>query len=389
MELPTSTPAELAGLLAWVVVLTLAAPATAASYLGFRLPKKEIQFKQLLHRLGVGEKQAAEIAQGAREEYRWVDYLLPVGFASLVTLLGSYVLFLGGETFVTKDYNLLLQGMSLAGADWARDPYLANEWRRLLVIGFAFAGTFVWGALEIIRRLVTADLTPLTYWKLGLRGLFSVAAALMLSYFLEAAPGTEYTENSLPVLAFLAGAFPDRALRYLRERVPIFSRNPDAAAHELPLEMIEGMNVLHRTRLEEEGIDNAQNLAEANIFELALKTPYNPAQMIDWIAQAKLLVYVKAGMPALRRLGIRSALDLRRIAEDDARIDQLAQESAIPKLALASLCASLQADTTLAELGRFRDGLGARFPTAESPEPPAGASSGPVAPASIAGRHAA
>lgn len=365
MELPTSTPAELAGLLAWVVVLTLAAPATAASYLGFRLPKKEIQFKQLLHRLGVGEKQAAEIAQGAREEYRWVDYLLPVGFASLVTLLGSYVLFLGGETFVTKDYNLLLQGMSLAGADWARDPYLANEWRRLLVIGFAFAGTFVWGALEIIRRLVTADLTPLTYWKLGLRGLFSVAAALMLSYFLEAAPGTEYTENSLPVLAFLAGAFPDRALRYLRERVPIFSRNPDAAAHELPLEMIEGMNVLHRTRLEEEGIDNAQNLAEADFIDLVLRTPFSASLVLDWIVQARLFVCFKDGIEPLRRVGIRTILDLGAAGREEGRLQRIATEAAgsgkgtISALALELVFNRIQADPGIAQLAEYRDALSA------------------------------
>lgn len=368
MELPTSTPAELAGLLAWVVVLTLAAPATAASYLGFRLPKKEIQFKQLLHRLGVGEKQAAEIAQGAREEYRWVDYLLPVGFASLVTLLGSYVLFLGGETFVTKDYNLLLQGMSLAGADWARDPYLANEWRRLLVIGFAFAGTFVWGALEIIRRLVTADLTPLTYWKLGLRGLFSVAAALMLSYFLEAAPGTEYTENSLPVLAFLAGAFPDRALRYLRERVPIFSRNPDAAAHELPLEMIEGMNVLHRTRLEEEGIDNAQNLAEADFIDLVLRTPFSASLVLDWIVQARLFVCFKDGIEPLRRVGIRTILDLGAAGREEGRLQRIATEAAgsgkgtISALALELVFNRIQADPGIAQLAEYRDALSATQP---------------------------
>jgi hypothetical protein len=57
--------------------------------------------------------------------------------------------------------------------------------------------------------------------------------------------------------------------------------------------MIEGINVFHKVRLGEVGIDNVQNLAEANVIGLLLKTPFNPSQLIDWIAQAKLYLYFK------------------------------------------------------------------------------------------------
>ena len=74
------------------------------------------------------------------------------------------------------------------------------------------------------------------------------------------------------------------------------------------------MNRHHAVRLGEVGIDNGQNLAEANVVELILKTPFGPDQLLDWIAQARLYVYVKDEIRVLRRYGVRNALDLYEVA---------------------------------------------------------------------------
>jgi hypothetical protein len=107
-------------------------------------------------------------------------------------------------------------------------------------------------------------------------------------------------------------------------------------------------------RLGEVGVDNAQNLAEANLVELILKTPFNPNQLIDWIAQARHYVYVKDDLERLRRYGIRSAFDLADLAPDETRIAQIAKLAGLEELALATIARRLQADPTIARLAELR-----------------------------------
>src|SRR6266487_5574137 len=82
-------------------------------------------------------------------------------------------------------------------------------------------------------------------------------------------------------------------------------------ADDLPLEMIEGINIAHKIRLNEIGIDNAQNLAEANLLELLIRTPFKPRLLIDWIGQARLYIYFKNDIVNLRKSGIRTIIDLK------------------------------------------------------------------------------
>lgn len=375
LDAVSNTPVELAMLVGSVVILTLFVPATAVSFLGFRLKKKETQFHQILRRLGLTEGDAQATVDAVKQEYSISDYVLPVTFATAVTLGGSFTLILGGEYFVVPGYNLILHGMSLPDAAWTADPFHLNEWRRLLVLGFAFLGGFLHATRDILRRLVTADLSPGTYYAAGLRILFAQVAALMLSYLAEAFPGSDYPDAALPVVAFLAGVFPDRAIRYLREKVRIFSRDEEASSHALPLDMVEGMNVLHRTRLSEVGIDNAQNLAEADLIDLVLRTPFPPTQILDWIAQAKLFVYFKDRIEALRAVGVRTVLDLEAVGREPGLLERIAQETAgapgegVPPLTLELVWKRVETDAGIARLRRFHDALAARGEHAPSPVP--------------------
>jgi len=122
--------------------------------------------------------------------------------------------------------------------------------------------------------------------------------------------------------------------------------------------MIEGMNRHHEVRLGEVGIDNAQNLAEADLVELILKTPFGPAQLLDWIAQAHLYVYVKDEIQLLRRYGIRTALDLYEVAADGARLTAIATDAGLDPLALSIVARRIGNDPRVGQLVEFRRRLG-------------------------------
>jgi hypothetical protein len=100
--------------------------------------------------------------------------------------------------------------------------------------------------------------------------------------------------------------------------------------------MIEGVTLFSKVRLSEVGIDNAQNLAEANIEELFLKTPFNPILLIDWIAQAKLYEIFKDDLASLRKAGIRTVIDFIAAGENNA-LKPVAERSEIPENFLTSI----------------------------------------------------
>jgi len=172
--------------------------------------------------------------------------------------------------------NMLLTGMVMKSPDEMQ----ALRWQSQLVVCLAFTGAFIWSAQNIIRRLITGDLTPGAYYSAALRIVFASLLSLMLSYTLETLPTAGYTRELLPAIAFISGMLPDNTFRYMKERISTFIETGMKASHDLPLEMIEGINVFHKLRLGEVGIDNAQNLAESNLIELILKTPFNPSQLI-------------------------------------------------------------------------------------------------------------
>ena len=94
------------------------------------------------------------------------------------------------------------------------------------------------------------------------------------------------------------------------ERYKNYINGENVNTKYLSLDNIEGISVQHKERLIEIGIDNAQNLATASLTDLLINTPFGARQLLDWIGQAKLLVYVKSDIEKLRQVGIRSVFDL-------------------------------------------------------------------------------
>jgi hypothetical protein len=159
-----------------------------------------------------------------------------------------------------------------------------------------------------------------------------------------------------PALAFILGMFPQRGLSWLRERVPVFSAQAHASVRKLPLEMIEGVSMHDRLRLEEHGLDNCFDLATTDFVPLAVSTPYSARTLVDWILQAKLCVYCGEAVGDLRLIGIRTILDLEHLQHDE--LEMLAKETAATKSALESAKYSLDRDHEMRRLRKIAHLLG-------------------------------
>jgi len=285
-------------------------PFTAASFFMVVIPQKEREFKKSITEMGISTSRTI------RDSYSISRYIIPVLFAFLIFFgfITAFTLAGGSRDFMD---NVFLSGPFYGENNQA----VMNQ--SFSVLAWAFAGGFLYAAYNIIRRLRALDLAPGVYYSAGVRILLASAVALIFSFF----AGEESVANpngvnqllslksSLPIISFLAGIFPQRILNYLLESV---------TEKSLALYNIEGISIYHKERLEEIGIDNAQNLATASLTQLIAETPYDARQLLDWIGQAKLICYVKDDIHRLRAVGIRSIFDLLKGNKDRIVLRELA-----------------------------------------------------------------
>jgi len=233
-------------------------------------------------------------------------YFLPVSFAFLICLVAITVFIFGASGDISK--NTFLVG-TFFGDENSAD--IAKQ--SISVLSFAFLGSFIYIGQNIIRRYIANDLPPSVYYSAGIRIILASSLALVLSFLLGSE--TSATElfslkGSLPVLSVLVGIFPQRLLNYFLERFREFLPQNGITDKSLSLYNIEGISIYHKERLEEIGIDNAQNLATASLTQMIAETPFDARQILDWIGQAKLVCYAKEDISRLRAVGIRSVFDL-------------------------------------------------------------------------------
>ena len=273
-------------------VITLFMPLSAMTFFFYSLDKKEQEFSKALRDMGITS------SRRVRDSYRAGHYLLPVFFVTFIVFLAMfYILF--AEQFVNEGDSLLLSGAEFGLGD---NSFLMKQ--SSVAIGYAFLGGFIWSATNIVRRLIEYDLSPNVYYTAGLRIILAATVSVVLSFILP-----ELTENALPAISFLAGMFPERVVNWFIERYKDFIDGNRILDKQMSIENIEGISVAHKERLAEIGIDNAQNLAETSFLQLLIKTPFETRQLLDWIGQAKLLIYAKTYTDALRDIGIRSVFD--------------------------------------------------------------------------------
>jgi len=112
------------------------------------------------------------------------------------------------------------------------------------------------------------------------------------------------------ILAYSLGYFPNLAIAWFGRLSYTALNQGQRRSDALPLALIDGISELHETRLRDEGIDNIQNLATANIRDLVEKTPFSAEEIVEWVDQAVLYLYLDPSeIASFRRAGARSVTD--------------------------------------------------------------------------------
>jgi len=153
------------------------------------------------------------------------------------------------------------------------------------LLAFGFLGTYTNTLRLFYRRFVTDDLKTKVLVTVVIRVLIMVTIVWTITQ-------VEWLFDLLnkgdigAVLIFFIGMYPDLGIVLIEGLVRRVVRT--GYRTQYPLSRIQELTRLDSERLSEEGIDNIQHLATADIVNLLLKTRLPPERIVDWIDQALL-----------------------------------------------------------------------------------------------------
>ncbi len=188
---------------------------------------------------------------------------------------------------------------------------------------FGFLGAYIFSIQLVYRRYTSFDLRPYVYMGCTLTMISGIVFNLVAFQVMNALNNSGNTENIsgltsgvtggiLPILAFSLGYFPYLAIRWFNRVGYTALGVKQHRSNALSLKLIDGISQLHETRLRDEQIDNIENLASVSIDDLLINTRFSASEIIAWIDQAILYVYLEANeIENFRQGGIRSFSDFR------------------------------------------------------------------------------
>jgi hypothetical protein len=241
------------------------------TFFWFKIGKKNNEYQKVLKTFNISPK------RNLLEELSVKNYILPIAFFTLVSLVVSSLFFASSELFDYLLYPELLESLKneketpfgnnffFVGPYFGEGDNASIQINSIAVVTWAFVGSYLWSSSVIVRRLAQGDLTPVVFYKSGLRILFACSVALAFSFLMGgidmfAGQGGSDLRANIPAVGLVAGMVPERFMNYLMKRIKaIFSGGSDMNNEQLSLKKIEGLGQSQRERLWEEGIDNAEN----------------------------------------------------------------------------------------------------------------------------------
>lgn len=395
-DLPPIPGATLATFLTQAILFTIVIPLSFIVYRLVRVPDRHAMDAHNLRQLGLSDVERLPIMRSC--QYNARDYLGPIIAASSLT----FVLYSLTNPFV------------ISSGVWAGviEPFidifgLQEMYRVEILIGrylfWGFIGAWLYSVTLIVRRFLTYDLTPAVYlfvfgrflmaWIIG-----SIVGLAVSTTSRNAGLLPELNLISSYVLVFFIGFFPERGLQWISATAQRALGQNSKTSKEVPLSHVEGMGIFHQSRLRQEGIENAQNLAMTDVVMLVTSTPFPVSQVVDWLDQAIMLLYVSDDdmLDALRATGIRGAADFIAVTDTREELERVVSATGIDANRLMIMHTALLSapnvkiaacykwgyslDTIHAEvadqLNPFREGgvlqartMSARLPAASNAEP--------------------
>jgi len=173
----------------------------------------------------------------------------------------------------------------------------------LMVFQIGFIGGSAYAAFDLISRFLSRDIAPRFFLVAGIRLILGPLGACMLYLLAPDGITIPATNLGLPgrdsrwaaVFYLVAGGFPFALLRTqaqdLLSRLEFFKDRITAGRRSTSL--VEGVTVFIAQRLSEEGIEVIQHLAFCDPADVARRTRYAEATVMDWKDQA--ILYLLTG----------------------------------------------------------------------------------------------
>lgn len=237
-----------------------------------------------------------------------------VGSGSLLPVFVLWAAFSVGWLFVLLDPSFPASA-STASAGLA-DP-----------LRFAFLGAYVFTLQLLVRAYFQNDLRSSSYVGALERLVVVLILVTVIDVIWSLVPEAAGSHALEAGFAFLVGSFPIVGQQWLNQFIAGKMRvHLQSLYARHPLDEIDGMNVWYQARLLEEGIEDVQNLATANLVDVVLHSRAPIGRIVDWVDQSLLLQHLpplecegdkldrseddKALRHAIQALGVRSATDL-------------------------------------------------------------------------------
>ena len=328
-------------------------PSSYLAYRWVRAPLKRDRVKQSLSQLGIVQAEGLEEIMAG--EYRLKHYIWPLSLACITTF-GLYAL---THPYVIQSgwwAGLLEEVIDVFGAD--------GLFPRAILVGrvlfWGWMGAYIYSFHLTWRRFLAYDLTPSVYVFTTNR----FALAMIVGAIVGIGVSTSSTAAGVPldlnmvtafIVTFFIGFFPEQGINWIAATAQKALRQQGGIAKETHLSEIEGLSIWSQGRLKQEGIENVQNLATADVPALVIGTPFPVSQIVDWVDQAILLAYASPTQCAsLERVGLLRASDVLTTTSDSRGLNELVDATGLKKSKLKVLSQVLQSALNIKMVSRFR-----------------------------------
>lgn len=231
------------------------------------------------------------------------------------------------------------KAISKSDTDEITSEYIIYRVPFFIALSFSFLGVLIFSLKDAAFRLHASDLYPRTFVSYLVRFLFATMLSISIAYFLM----NNWPVNSAPMLFFLIGFFPQKALQFVEDKALKTFKLEKPDVTQVPLSKIQGMSEYKTYRFREIGITDAQNLASADLDFLKQNLSFCCSMLCDFISQSILLIHLQDDIEKLRKIGIRDILSFKAMVENSG-IDNVATAAKIDKEILIGMLKLLESE---------------------------------------------